>query len=739
MASFTFSSAADTWPVGTSVGAYLPGTVAGSLVSGSALTTATVASDGSLTFVGLADDAAYVAYDGTKARHFRTASAVDIVEAVVLAVSGSTIDAAPLIQAAFDDGARTITLPKPPIGGGVALLDSPVFFDVDNIRDRITLDLNGWTVQGGANLPTSDQFTPDTAVQFAFFPNTLRSAYNSSTKKVAVTSGNRVMGVSISSVQQPDPSGYFTVINGVFDGQGEKRALMFCNDASGRARRVTLYRGYCLVTWTDYADSSGIDECGGRSPIVGVSSLVKQFTSGDGIEHKGHCDARMYQADLAGNQGFISRASVGGRYRLTRCFGAKIIAWHGENDTTYGDASTPHGLTLDRTQVALDSCVLWNPKTAGLYNIEINDSASSTEMATELLVKDSRLLTYLRGTATDGTDPLASPSVHITRLNDSGVVRFENTFGGLGVAGLSPVYPAGALIKSDDSTIQTAIDAGQAIIATGNWELRKNKGSWEIVALAQRGMTTARKKISPTFTNVIVPTVPADSGATINGTLVSGHVYEYVTAMQDELGFFGPPSTISSTSRGTADSVGTLRGVLNSRGAGVLHIWRKDLTADSAANGAVATSPTAYVKIPVGRNTLRFYDTGANVNGWVWLTTSIPSVPASDNTVAAAALDGARLAFNDAVLLSAARDPESMFVGAVTVDSNGAYTSAPVVWPDGATGTYTGTASTAFPDAVDSYTITHVLQGVTTTYTQSTVTRDALTGKITNRPAITVA
>jgi lysophospholipase L1-like esterase len=77
MAQFTFASVADVFGVGTSVGAYLPGPNtpdASSPVSGAAITTAVVASDGSLTFTGLADDTAYVAYDSGsgKRRRFRS-------------------------------------------------------------------------------------------------------------------------------------------------------------------------------------------------------------------------------------------------------------------------------------------------------------------------------------------------------------------------------------------------------------------------------------------------------------------------------------------------------------------------------------------------------------------------------------------------------------------------------------------------------------------------------------------
>jgi len=89
----------------------------------------------------------------------------------------------------------------------------------------------------------------------------------------------------------------------------------------------------------------------------------------------------------------------------------------------------------------------------------------------------------------------------------------------------------------------------------------------------------------------------------------------------------------------------------------------------------------------------------------------------------------------EAAILQAAADPSQLFTGAITRDANGAPTAAPITWPDGVTGVYSGTASTTFPGAVDSYTLTR--PGVPTiTYTQPAVTRDP-NGNITNRPAIT--
>ena len=85
--------------------------------------------------------------------------------------------------------------------------------------------------------------------------------------------------------------------------------------------------------------------------------------------------------------------------------------------------------------------------------------------------------------------------------------------------------------------------------------------------------------------------------------------------------------------------------------------------------------------------------------------------------------------------LQLARTPEAIIVGTITRDANQAPTSAGVVWPDGKTGTYTGTPSATFPGAIDSYTVTY---GTTRTYTQPAVTRNA-SGNITTQPAITIS
>lgn len=87
--------------------------------------------------------------------------------------------------------------------------------------------------------------------------------------------------------------------------------------------------------------------------------------------------------------------------------------------------------------------------------------------------------------------------------------------------------------------------------------------------------------------------------------------------------------------------------------------------------------------------------------------------------------------------------PSDMFVGAITYNAGGAATSANIIWPDGGTGTYTGTASATYPSSIDSYVLTYAAPatgpwaGTNKTITQPAVTRDA-SGNVTTRPARTI-
>lgn len=119
------------------------------------------------------------------------------------------------------------------------------------------------------------------------------------------------------------------------------------------------------------------------------------------------------------------------------------------------------------------------------------------------------------------------------------------------------------------------------------------------------------------------------------------------------------------------------------------------------------------------------------------IPTGIAAAAVTAPTLTVTSFNGLTGAVLGASYASLARDPDLLWVGVITRDANGAPTSADVVWPDGTAGTYTGTASTAFPGLIDSYTLTYA-GTVTVTYTQPAVTRNAA-GDMVTRPAITVA
>lgn len=82
-------------------------------------------------------------------------------------------------------------------------------------------------------------------------------------------------------------------------------------------------------------------------------------------------------------------------------------------------------------------------------------------------------------------------------------------------------------------------------------------------------------------------------------------------------------------------------------------------------------------------------------------------------------------------------EAESYEPMSVTRDSDGVLSTAAVQWPDGSAGTLTVTTRNDDWLAVDAYTITH--DDSAKTVAQPAVTRDAETGAITMKPALTVS
>lgn len=134
------------------------------------------------------------------------------------------------------------------------------------------------------------------------------------------------------------------------------------------------------------------------------------------------------------------------------------------------------------------------------------------------------------------------------------------------------------------------------------------------------------KQLDPPVIAAVVAGIPA-------GTLTNGTAYEYVAARRSMDGAYTDKSSAVSA---TVTSTGSLRITVTGAENSTLVLWR-------GASGGAASAPTRYVEIPLDAPQTRIIDTGANVNGRPWITTSVP-VP---NTVAATNQTYPRLLYPD--------------------------------------------------------------------------------------------
>lgn len=148
-----------------------------------------------------------------------------------------------------------------------------------------------------------------------------------------------------------------------------------------------------------------------------------------------------------------------------------------------------------------------------------------------------------------------------------------------------------------------------------------------------------------------------------------------------------------------------------------------------------STQAQARAAIGAGTSNLTLGSTGstAKPGNWVPATADISDATASGKTVVSGTPTQGRNAVQALGLVQAAKNPDLLVTGAITLDSNDLIASAAVAWPDGTPGTLTITSRDA-NNAVLAYNITYG-SPVTKTFTQPTITRNA-NGAATIVPAI---
>ena len=81
---------------------------------------------------------------------------------------------------------------------------------------------------------------------------------------------------------------------------------------------------------------------------------------------------------------------------------------------------------------------------------------------------------------------------------------------------------------------------------------------------------------------------------------------------------------------------------------------------------------------------------------------------------------------------------QAFAITSATRNTDDVITTASIVWPDGATGTFTTDTINTTYNAIDAWHATHILDAVTKTVTQTAVTRNS-NGAVTAQPVITIS
>ena len=526
----------------------------------------------------------------------------------VVASPGASVDSSAILQTALDTH-RVIQL-KP---GETFLLQTAVFLDAASNSAKYAIYANGATIRLSASLPVPS--TWDAGIGAArptgFFNGTLRTAL----------SGGTVDTSSAGGCTNAPSSSRFVIYDAIIESESalgaEATVAIFggtaSNNISGASSGLVncvLNRLVAGISWSGYADGNYAEHVDvGANPAGSSTRIIYQRTSGDRTWLLGCGAYGGYICDLAGSNGFKIASPVSGQIN--------IIASHGLIDTGHQEtdelsSALPWSVNIDRSHVTILDHYTRAANIATKYSIKVNDAGTSPlYVASEVSIRGWRpIANYI---STQG-DAAKGPSLHIQALNTGGRVRVQDTRSIVIVSAVSVGWE-GLWVTSADAAIQTALTAGADYIATGDWELSYSSG-WAVGSVASS---------APATRQLTTPTLAGAVSDITGGTLVNGTTYEYICATKTAAGGYSAMSSAVQVVAG-AGGVNTLT-ITNTAGPVTMAVWRK-------AAAGVASAPTQYVEIASVAYQTIWVDSGVNINGRPWQTTSLP-VP---NTVASTGL-----------------------------------------------------------------------------------------------------
>ncbi len=533
---------------------------------------------------------------------------------------GEATDCSKLIQEAYDAGYRWIVLD----GTVPWYINGPVFFDKKvgyvsgALHQRVTIEgTTSAEIILGPNLPTTTAFTPDTAVKWAFWPGTLRTAYNAETNTVTCSEATAVKPGS----QQGQPGVRYT--GGLINGESRNVGLGFGNECSqifGMNHRNLKFG----CSWRGYTDHNGIERHTGQPGLtakeVGAvenSWVMYQITNGDGmhIEPVEMDGGGVWHASQC--HGGVVEAGIEGEFYFKHCAG---IVFEGAHFQMSSVAYKAPGVISNCSQITVFASYtepgFTNASEAQFPFLEVNDEEAETD-ASDIMVISTRNSVYAN--TLDGT---RIPDIDLVKVNPNFRLVVDNFSGALIPPNGSNAIPTPILVGASQAAVKAALNHPtytsfmRALTSSSRWTLARN-GSGEAWLVSAH---------IPDF--AVWPAQATPSGLSLaeatnlSGTLAAGE-YTYAFAMVDDNGAFTKASAEEAVSIGATTACTRIKATLQAPGG--LIIWRKK-------GKGVLAEPEAYAVLPWQVTQVRVYDTGVNIAGIPWVTTAVP-VP---NTVAAA-------------------------------------------------------------------------------------------------------
>lgn len=525
--------------------------------------------------------------------------------APVLSSPGAMVDIGPALQAAFDAHRVVLLAPNQDF-----YLDTPVFTDAASNSARYALYCQGSRIQLGSHLPHPTTWVASIGASppTAFFNGTLRSAWNGVANSAVTTDSttgctNATFGSRLVIYEGEFTSDPTTPCQLVFGGTCSNNN----NGAAAGLKGCAINEFLAGMSWSGYADENWAEDCEfGSAHSVG-GRLFYQRAAGDGSKVKG-CkawDPLSFVVDVSGAHDIHISDCVGGRYIIAQ---STFTYTAGHMEATDGSSAAPNSVNFDRAIGSVNEVYTWDSYISTKHSYLISDTAGPSYVGSRITFNRNRPTANYSGAA---GDPAMGSTYHIAALNTGGEIIWNDCARSIRRAG-GTASLMGIWVTSADSAITAAIALGGDNFANGNAALRYTSG-W-VVTPSQGTLPDPRVISAPSATLAV-------DGVISGGTLTNGQTYEYIWACYTAAGGYSPVSAAVSLAA-NANKVMTMI-ITNPSGPCQIAVWRKTGT-------GVAATPDHFALVGLPANQTLWIDTGANINGIPWQTSSVP-VP---NTVA---------------------------------------------------------------------------------------------------------